>query len=66
MEGEIDLWDGIKGAKIGPNQSTNITTCALKVFTSLEGLFKPFLTFKNYSISLWEFPYQFSSGLHEE
>lgn len=42
--GEIELGARIKSAQIGPNQSTNTTTCVVNVFTSLEDLFKPFRT----------------------
>ena len=66
MKGEIHLWAQIKGVKIGLNQYTNITTCALKVFTSLEDLFKPFFAFKSYSRGLWEFPCQFLSDLRDK
>lgn len=66
MKGEIHVWVGIKGAQIGLNKSTNITTFTLKVFKSLEEILKTFLTFTTYSRSLWEFPCQFSFDLQEE
>jgi len=56
----------IKGAQIGPNQSTKTTTCAVNDFTSFEDLLKPFLTFTTNSRIIWEFLCYVSSSLCKE
>lgn len=48
MKGEIEFGARIRGEQIGPNQSIKTTTCAPNDFTSLEEIYKLFLTFTTY------------------